>query len=207
MNDKIIIKIIVNLITTFRLICSFLLIIMLPNMKEIIFLISMIILFLSDSLDGILARKFQVQTLYGSTVDTIADKVLSIILIIPILKHIKVIYFILLGEIGITILNGNARLKGKHTRSSMIGKIKMWLLAITIILCYFYYFWFLNYELVLINCFMTIILQICAMIEYYQYLSKQKPSKKSTVQIKNYKDIGYILFSTNYYLTQVKTKN
>lgn len=204
MNHRNLIKVLVNLITTFRLIGSLLLVILFTKIKEIFFLIGIVILFLSDFLDGIIARKFQVQTLYGSTMDTIADKVLSIVLMIPILKHLKVIYFILLGEIAIGSLNGIARLKGKHTRSSKTGKIKMWLLAITIILSYFYYFHFLSCKLALISCIMTIVFQLYTIIEYYRYLKQQKPKKQSKFLLKNYKDIGYKLFSTKYYLTQVK---
>ena len=41
-----------------------------------------VILLATDSFDGFLARKFHVQTLFGQIADTIADKILGIVLLI-----------------------------------------------------------------------------------------------------------------------------
>ena len=74
-------KIFVNLITTTRFMYTLILPILQSRMSNTSFIINLIILFLTDTVDGFLARKFKVQTFYGSIMDTIADKTLSLSLI------------------------------------------------------------------------------------------------------------------------------
>ena len=79
-------KILVNVITTFRFLYTMILPILKGRISRLAFIINIALLFLTDFIDGALARKFKVQTLYGSVMDTIADKTLSIILIVLLIK-------------------------------------------------------------------------------------------------------------------------
>lgn len=197
MKKNLFFKILVNVITTSRLLFSFFLLPLIPKLDKYIFLFIIIFLFLTDFIDGIIARTFQVQTLYGSTMDTIADKALSIILIIPLL-NIKSIWLILLGEITISAINTWGRLKRKSTKSSLSGKIKMWFLAITIILGYLHYYQVINLQLVIPFSIITNIIQLYVIIYYIQYLKKQQQTQKSMP--KNKQNLWHVLFNTEYYL-------
>ena len=178
------------------------LIIIFKKISHRLFIITISLLFLTDFIDGKLARKYKVQTIYGSNMDTIADKALSIGLIILLLKKNKYIYLVLLGEIIISIINTLAKLQHKKTKSSLIGKIKTWFLSITIILSYINYFKLLKTIYVLPYIIITSLTQIYCIVDYIIYLIKQKPAPIR--EIKSNKNILYKLFSTEYYLKTIE---
>ena len=205
---KCLIKVLVNLLTTSRIVFSFVLLTMIQTINSYHFIGWLAILFFSDFLDGFLAREFNVQTLYGSTMDTIADKVLCILLIFPLLKESWIFSAVLIGEIGISLLNIVGKLKGKHTCSSRAGKVKMWLLASTILLGYIYYFNYIYYEIIVISGIITCGIQGYVILEYNLYLKNQLPQKrKLEYKIKDYQDIFYVLFDTNYFLENIQSQD
>ncbi len=194
-----IMKIVVNLLTTARLILTILLMLLFKNISEIKFLIYITILFLTDFIDGKLARSFQVQTVYGANMDSIADKSLSIGLMLLILKKIPSIWLPLIGEILISSINIIGKIYGKKTNSRIIGKVKTWFISITIIICYINYFNISGNDLVWISCIITLMLQIGVTLDYIYYLKHQK--KQELKQKENTENnIFYRLFSTEYYL-------
>jgi len=194
------IKIIVNLVTSLRLIFSIFLLFLLTKISNTSFLMIMIIMFLTDWIDGFLARKFKVQTLFGSALDTIADKIFCIILIIPLLNKVNSFVLILIGEIFIAAINIIAYFKGKQTKAHIIGKTKMWALSITITLGYTYLFNYTRLSVILLSLIITFVLQLLTFITYIDYLKKQVPHKEKYSKIKTFGDIFYRLFSTSYYL-------
>lgn len=207
MDFRKIMKVFVNLITTSRLIFSIVLAFLYLKINKYKFLSLVIVLFLTDFIDGFLARKFKVQTYYGSTMDTIADKTLNIVLLLPLLKETKLAIIVLLEEALIALMNSYSKIKGKHTRSSIVGKIKMWFLAISVILGYLYIFESFSITLVNIAFILTIIIELYVIIEYYFYLKKQVSKKKNKKKINNYKELIYILFSTKYYKENILIKD
>ncbi|MBR3133169.1 MAG: CDP-alcohol phosphatidyltransferase family protein [Clostridia bacterium] len=131
-------KIIVNSITTIRFLCA----LMTPILKFFVsdkaFIISIIILFMSDSIDGFLARKFKVQSLYGSFMDTIADKALiGMLTIMLLINHIDILLFMLIGEIVISLINIIRSYKRKEGKLKPLGKNKN--------VAYFYYSYIMLY--------------------------------------------------------------
>ena len=104
-------------------------------------------------------------------------------------------------------MNAYGKFKGKHTRSSIIGKIKMWFLAISVILGYLYIFKSLPLFITNISFVLTIIIELYVIIEYYLYLKNQDSKKKTKKKITNYKKLIYILFSTKYYEENILTKD
>lgn len=202
MKERNIIKIFVNFITTFRLIYTFFLLLLIHKVSNPVFMIHVIVLFLTDAVDGFLARKFHVQTIYGSVMDTVADKVLCITLLLLLIPSIPSISFILLGEICISFINVIGKSKGKETKSSYIGKIKMWLLAITILLGFMYIFQFMENKFIFVGISITFIMQVITFIGYIHDLKKQKNKNIKKLSIKNRKECIYILFSTDYYFKQ-----
>ena len=166
-------------------------------------LLGIIALFLlTDQLDGFLARKFKVQSLFGAVADTLADKILCLTLLIPIFKEEEVASLLIIGELGIALVNGFASIKGKLTKASLIGKAKMWILSINIVLgilaignhipvCIF------NWVTMI-----TFLVQAKVLVDYIQTIRKEKPMKRK--KITNWKDAKEVLFSTDYYLDYYK---
>ena len=132
MNNNKFMKFLVNFITISRIIFSLFLILLSKGIEHNVFLVLLITLFLTDFIDGLLARKFKVQTLFGSMIDTLADKILSLVLLILLLSNNSILYLLISGEIVIALINSVARIRGKLTKVCILGKIKMWLLSITI---------------------------------------------------------------------------
>lgn len=194
-----IIKIFVNILTTSRLVLSILLMMCFKNISKMNFLIYILLLFLTDFIDGKLARGFKVQTIYGSNMDAIADKFLSIGMLLLLLKNNSIVWVPFIGEIIISIINIKGKIEGKRTESSNIGKIKTWFIAITVFICFGNYFNLITRPIVWISCIVTFIIQIKTAIDYIKYLEKQKPVHKKKKE-KNATNILYRLFSTEYYL-------
>ena len=194
-------KVFVNLLTTLRLFITIILVFLFRNISNLKFLISIAILFLTDFIDGKLARKYKVQTLYGSNMDTIADKALSIMLILILINKIPILWILLLGEIAISIINITGKLQGKRTKSSLIGKIKTWLIAMAIIISYMNYFNMLPKVIVTITTIITFIIQIIVIYDYLNFLKHQEKSSRNHIfKYNGIKDLIYKLFSTEYYL-------
>lgn len=196
-------KIFVNLITT----CRFLYTIILPFLQMYIsntaFIINLIVLFLTDTVDGFLARKFRVQTFYGSIMDTIADKMLCIVLLVILMNHNHLLAILLAGEILIALLNSFEMARRKRTKSIMTGKVKMWILAITIVAGYLNYFNVISLEIVNVLCVITIFAQILTFLCYVKYLELQEHELREKPKIESSKDLKYILFDTDFYLNSI----
>lgn len=117
-------KILVNSITATRFLGS---IIMTPIYLLFGGLVTSIaagILFLTDAVDGFLARKLHVQTFFGSLLDGICDKLMGISILI-ILSTVNPIFIApIIFEMGILAVNCNSIKKGNNAKSSIAGKIK-----------------------------------------------------------------------------------
>lgn len=196
-------KIFVNLITTLRFVYTLILPILQLKISNTAFIVNLVILFLTDTIDGFLARKFRVQTFYGSLMDTIADKTLSIVLLIILANHINILYVVLLCEILIALLNSFEMVRRKRTKSIIVGKIKMWFLAITIISGYLHYFNVIELQIVNYLCLITVAIQIVTYVSYVKYLESQKDNLREKPELKSAKDLKYILFNTDFYLNSI----
>ena len=188
-----ILKVVVNLITALRLIFT----IILPILKERVsmwaFIIDIGLLFLTDFLDGFLARKYKVQTLFGSLLDTVADKTLSIMLLIMLIGNNKILIIVLILECIIAITNMITVGLKKKTKSSMLGKIKTWIISFTIILGYMYEFSFIDIIFVRIFAIITIIMQVFVAIGYVKKLIVAKTSDDKEEKVFKTKGLKYVL--------------
>ena len=93
--------------------------------------------YLTDSLDGILARYWKASTFFGALFDGLADKLFTIVnfiilymitpyAIIPIIIEIFIIF--------IQLFKFNRNL---NIQSNIVGKSKVWILAISVVLTFF----------------------------------------------------------------------
>lgn len=196
-------KIFVNVITTLRFLYTIILPFLQVKISNLAFIVNLIVLFLTDTIDGFLARKFKVQSMFGSIMDTVADKMLSVVLLFILVKEYNILAIILMCEVMIGFLNVIGMAFNKKTKSSKIGKLKMWLLAISIVLSYMSYFNIVEYNVVYIFSIITIILQTITFACYVQYLNDPKNSITEKHKVHNLKDLLYVLFDTEYYLSVV----
>ena len=129
-------KILVNAVTMIRVIGTFLLpIISIKfNAKELVTYI--IILLVTDMVDGILARRLGVSTLFGSLFDALADKLLGIALLIVIASHYPLMLLPVITEVLITLINTSGGSRGSSIESSKLGKFKTLILGICIVIAF-----------------------------------------------------------------------
>lgn len=192
-------KIFVNCITTFRFLYTLFLPIIKNKVSNTFFIINIILLFLTDSIDGTLARKYDVQTIYGSGMDTIADKTLSLVLLFMLAEKISILSLIIILEVIIFLISISAIFCNKKIKVGLCGKIKMWFLAGIIVFGYMNYFGIVNYSIVLGVGLLTIILQLLTMFDYISGILIKKENKLDVPKIKSFDELKYILFDTAYY--------
>ena len=195
-------KIFVNLLTTGRLVIALLLPFIKNKIFNNFFIGSIIIIFLTDFIDGKLARKYNIQTFFGSYMDTLANKVLNIILLIMLSDKSKMSLIMLILEISILIINSIGWILKKKTKSSILGRAKMWAIGITITLEYMNYFNIINIDVnhIIVNLFIiiTTIMQILVIVDYVIKFIKDD-NKRLNIKLHSWKDLAYILFNTDYY--------
>ena len=135
MKNKKVAKIIVNTLSMARIIGAILmpLFFNVLGMREII--IVLICLFITDTLDGFLARKWKVQTRGGALLDPLGDKLLAVSCIFSFIKDQPLLLVVLLLDVAIATLNIYRALHGEEFKTSIVGKVKTWVLFFTLALC------------------------------------------------------------------------
>lgn len=219
--------ILVNAITMSRVIGTFLIPIFNIFLSTGGIIIYLICLLLTDAIDGILARKFNSSTLFGSLLDTIADKLLGIAALAVLTKNYYIMLFPIFTEAIIMLINTRGALRGAITESSALGKIKTWVLGIAIVLGFLtitspellinmnvknnIIINILNYINNNNNSIMTILASITAgaglIVACDYYLQVRNDIKKAfeegfeikNIKLKNKKDLIFALFDTKYY--------
>ena len=133
-DDKLKKKIMVNLITALRGIGGILLVPIFSVYGSIPAAIWFISFMATDWIDGYLARKYEVSSFFGALLDGMFDKLFGIISFL-LLASISPSYMIpLLFEAGILGYGLYSASKGNNVKSTIIGKTKMWFLAVSILL-------------------------------------------------------------------------
>ena len=130
----------------------------------------------TDFIDGRSARKYNSTSDFGKILDSITDKVFSIMISLCLSMFNKWFMIIILNEIIIAIVNYLYYLKYSCLKSTLVGKIKQWPLAVSFVLGFFEYL-FPNISLiVLIFVIITCILQFLALFSYIFFYLKKSTS-------------------------------
>ena len=124
-------KMIVNGLTFSRVITTMLMPILFTIMSAPYFMVLIGAILFTDFLDGQLARRWNVCTLFGSLSDMGADKLFGISLLIVLAFSYPIMIIPACLEIGIASVNTKSVLKGNKAKSSLIGKTKMWVMGIS----------------------------------------------------------------------------
>lgn len=136
------------------------------------------IAFFTDCIDGKIARKYNIVSTFGASLDAISDKIMVIGVIIPACFSNRFLLINLLLELIIVITNSFACLMGVKVKSSNLGKFKTWPLFITIILVYLNLFTEIPSIVLVPLITITAFLQILTTLDYLSknilnYISKK----------------------------------
>lgn len=129
--------IIVNFLTLIRIIGTIVLIPLYNVFGGKIVGITSLICYLTDSVDGILARNWKVSTFFGAIFDGIADKLFTIVnfIILYLITPYALIPIII--EVLIVLVQAFKFSRNLNVQSNIIGKSKVWVLAISVVLTFF----------------------------------------------------------------------
>lgn len=117
-------KIFVNILSLSRIVGALLMPLVFSNFSMLKIVIIIALLFITDTFDGLLARKWKVQTRGGALLDPLGDKLLATSCILSfIFKDIRLLVILLL-EIAIAIINISRGLHGEEANTIFMGKIK-----------------------------------------------------------------------------------
>ena len=215
---KDLIKIIpINLITLTRLIGAFTLPFIFVFKGAPIGAIITIILFATDWIDGLLARKLNASTFFGAGMDALCDKLLNICSFSLLGSVYKNMFLPLLIELAIMCTNYSSYKNGGNVKSTKIGKIKTVILAIFVILSFcliglrafnfnsniVYYLIEKTPELInLFSCIMT----IAGLFALIDYLKRNKEIRKNPKQEKTKTEIKYLKPFKNLMIDLLDTK-
>ncbi len=196
------IKNIPNMLTILRIILTPIILIFLFLKQYLIAIILTIISALTDMLDGKIARKYKVTSLLGAKLDSFADKIFALSILIYLSFNnfcnfkFNPVIIILLLEIIIACTNIYIHRKTNITKTLMIGKIKTISLFIFIVFDIFTCFIFSLKTITTGLLVATINLQILTIISYIEnyFIIKKQQSKMINKNInideliKNYKN-------------------
>ena len=218
-------KILVNAITSTRLIAAAFMLPIYFTFGGFITAITAGLVFLTDCIDGFLARHLHVQSFFGSILDSVSDKVLGIT-IFSILAIVNPIFLLpILFELGIVIVNVISIARGNNVKTSIAGKIKANVLDISVviglislslsdILLYIDNSFLAkmakyNSNQILYYLCIPLLASECVVIIDYIYKAIKQEKQKSSDQIevntekkrlKNKQELFNALFDTNYFL-------
>lgn len=126
-------KVLVNAITSIRALGTLIIVPIFQTTGPIAAGLAAAGFFLTDFIDGKLARKFEVQTFFGSLLDGLSDKAFSIICLVLLAIHNPVFWTVIAAEGAIVYANYKSAKKGNNVQSSKAGKIKTGILGASII--------------------------------------------------------------------------
>ena len=133
---------------------------------------------LTDSFDGWYARTYNAQSEFGALLDAICDKLFVLTLVYPLsFKYTGWIIMILLLELIISIINSVYKLKGYEAKSSIMGKVKTFVLDASIGLCYLAFLVNIPEKFINMATVSTNIMQVLSIIGYLVYYRKQSMMK------------------------------
>lgn len=178
----------VNSLTLIRFIGIILIIPIFNKYGNIYAFILCAICFLTDWFDGILARRLNYATYFGSLFDSITDKLFLIVNMIIYLKITDMAIISIILELCIATIQAIKYIMNISVKSNIYGKVKMWIAGITITFSYL-----LNDVKYLFIIF--IISEVITLISYITEF-RNKPSNKKR---KRKVDIINLLFNPIYY--------
>lgn len=126
-------KVFVNFITGIRAAGTIAIIPIFTNFGYFTAGLTAILFFLTDFIDGQLARRLHVQSFFGSLLDGLSDKAFGIVCLLLLSLENPMFLTIIASEIAILAVNYHSIQKGNNAKSSMQGKVKTCFLSAAIV--------------------------------------------------------------------------
>lgn len=155
-----------NLLTFFRAISMIPVNILFFLGKPILGIIWASLALSTDFFDGKIARKYNIQSDFGADLDAVCDKIVFLGLSLPLVLTNIGIFINLFFEILIAYVNIKGRMNGKDTSTIFAGKVKTWILSITLIVGYLTSFLGLPMEIFTSLIAVSALSQSCALVKY-----------------------------------------
>lgn len=197
-------KVFVNILTSARVLGALIIIPIYFKWGGIVASITSGLLFITDFLDGLLARSFHVQSFFGSIIDAVSDKLLGISILI-VLALINPLYLLpILLELGILIVNTVSFKMGNNTKTSFKGKIKTNILDVVLVISLFVIA--NSFDNMILNIILVplIISELIVIVDYFLKARKNtfihKKEHLNILRKKTNKELWHDLFDTDFYL-------
>ena len=192
-------KYVPNILTTLRIVLVPIMFYLGWTNHYIIFITLAVTVAVLDYLDGFLARKWESISTLGMTLDAIADKFFAISLLILLIIKKPAFFYVLIIECFIALLNFYFFIKKKISASLLVGKIKTWIICITIIVGFIGLAIPYLSNLVSSLIIVTVLLQITTLISYVIYWQQRRKAKDiKTDYIEFYKIIEPIIIEQEF---------
>lgn len=124
---------IINILTFIRIIGSIVLVAIYNKYGGYVTSIVSLICYATDSIDGILARKWHASTFFGALFDGIADKLFTIVNFIVLYLITPYALIPVIIEVLIIIVQMVKFSRNINVKSNVVGKFKVWILAISVV--------------------------------------------------------------------------
>ncbi|MBE6156515.1 MAG: CDP-alcohol phosphatidyltransferase family protein [Firmicutes bacterium] len=126
----------INALTLIRVIGTIILIPIYKSYGGLYVSILALICYLTDSIDGILARRWKVSTFFGALFDGAADKLFTIINFVVLYLITPHALIPIIFEIAIIVVLFFKFIMKLNVKSNIIGKLKVWILAMSVVLTF-----------------------------------------------------------------------
>lgn len=154
-----------------------------PSTTDVVAAIVFTVAAMTDYFDGLIARKFQIETMLGKLLDPLADKLLVVsAMIILVEKHRMegwIAVVIIVRDLGINAIRLSALDENIHIPSNFIGKTKTTFLDIGIVgLIIYGYVWIIPFHYVgHIFIQLALAVSIISAVQYLMSYAKQLREK------------------------------
>lgn len=188
----------VNLITTIRLIGIFFIFPIYFHFGSFATGIYLIFIYLTDKIDGSFAKLLDSRTFFGSIYDGVCDKILNVVVFLVLTKITYLAFIPLVFEVLIFIINLLRFKFNQNMKTQEIGRFKMVILSITVVLAFLLSNEFTNvYQYALL--FSTLFIFDLLTLFYYIKLFIVNEKKLQKKLIKNRNNLKFKLFDTKFY--------
>ncbi len=171
-------KYIPNILTISRLLMLPLMLFLAFKQKIFGLLVVGAIVFLTDALDGFLARKWHATSDFGAFLDVVADKVTAIGLLLFLVFNRQVYMYIFILELLIAFFNLYVYQRMRIVNSLLIGKLKTWVIFVTILVGFASILWPNVMVLVNILAIVTLLFQALTLLSYVLFYVRLKKNSK-----------------------------
>lgn len=128
---------IINALTLIRIIGTIILVPVYQNYGGVAVGILAFVCYLTDSIDGILARYFKASTFFGAVLDGFADKLFTIMNFVVLYLVTPYALIPIIFEVLIMLIQFIKFMKKLNVQSNIVGKFKVWVLALCVVVTFF----------------------------------------------------------------------